>query len=85
MNTPILGTAADIIIIAMVKVYRQLKALKLKSKLILTVHDELLIETHIEEIDIVKKLLKEEMENAVSLSVPLYVDVHEGKNWLDVK
>ena len=85
MNTPIQGTAADIIKIAMVKVYQKLKDLNLKSKLILTVHDELLIETHRSEVEIVKNLLKEEMENAVSLSVPLYVDVHEGENWLEVK
>lgn len=85
MNTPIQGTAADIIKIAMVKVYQKLKDLNLKSKLILTVHDELLIETHRSEIEIVKNLLKEEMEHAVSLSVPLYVDVHEGENWLEAK
>ena len=85
MNTPIQGTSADIIKIAMVKVYQQLKARNLKSKLILTVHDELLIETHIDEIEEVKRLLKEEMEQAVALKVPLLVDIHQGKNWLEVK
>lgn len=85
MNTPIQGTAADIIKIAMIRVHRKLKELSLRSKLILTVHDELLIETHKEEIDIVKVLLKEEMEQAADLSVPLQVDVHQGDNWLEVK
>lgn len=85
MNTPIQGTSADIIKIAMVKVYQELKARNLKSKLVLTVHDELLIETFEDEIEEVKVLLKEEMEQAVSLKVPLLVDVHQGKNWLEVK
>ena len=85
MNMPIQGTAADIIKIAMVKVYNRLKKENLKSKLILQVHDELLIEAHITEKDIVTKLLKEEMENAVSLKVPLDVDIHQGKNWYDAK
>ncbi len=85
MNMPIQGTAADIIKIAMVKVYNRLKKENLKSKLILQVHDELLIEAHISEKDIVTNLLKEEMENAVSLKVPLDVDIHQGKNWYDAK
>lgn len=85
MNTPIQGTAADLIKIAMIRVHRKLKALNLRSKLILTVHDELLIETHREEIDVVKTLLKEEMEQAGQFSVPLHVDVHQGENWLAVK
>lgn len=85
MNTPIQGTAADIIKIAMIRVHRKLKELSLRSRLILTVHDELLIEAHKEEIDIVKALLKDEMEQAADLSVPLQVDVHQGDNWLEVK
>lgn len=85
MNTPIQGTAADLIKIAMIRVHRKLKTLNLRSKLILTVHDELLIETHREEIEIVSKLLKEEMEQAGQFSVPLHVDVHQGENWLAVK
>ena len=85
MNTPIQGTAADIIKIAMIRVHRRLKDEKLKSKLILTVHDELLIETHVDEVEKVRVLLKEEMENAAQLLVPLHVDVHEGENWLAVK
>ena len=85
MNTPIQGTAADIIKIAMIRVHGRLKAEALRSKLILTVHDELLIETHKDEIEQVSRLLKEEMEHAAKLLVPLHVDVHQGDNWLAVK
>ena len=85
MNTPIQGTAADVIKIAMIRVHGRLKEEQLRSKLILTVHDELLIETHKDEVDKVSKLLKEEMENAAQLLVPLHVDVHQGDNWLAVK
>ncbi len=85
MNMPIQGTAADIIKIAMLKVYERIKRENLASRLILQVHDELLIETYEDEKDVVKKLLKEEMENAVSLRVPLEVDVHTGNDWYEVK
>lgn len=85
MNTPIQGTAADIIKIAMINVYKKLKDKKLKSKLILQVHDELLIETKIEEKEEVKKILKECMENAAKLKIPLKVDLSEGKNWYETK
>ena len=84
-NSPIQGTAADIIKIAMVRVHDRLKKENLKSRLVLQVHDELLIETKLEELDQVKKLLKEEMESAVALSVPLEVDVETGKTWYDAK
>jgi len=85
MNTPIQGTAADIIKIAMIKVDRVLKQNKMKSKLILTVHDELLIEAHKEELEEVKKVLKYEMENAAKLSVPIDVDLNTGMTWYDMK
>ena len=85
MNMPIQGSAADIIKIAMVKVHRALKEGGFRSRLILQVHDELLIETALEEKEAVAKILKENMEQAVALSVPLDVDVHEGQNWLDAK
>ena len=85
MNTPIQGTAADVIKIAMIRVHHKLKELNLRSKLILTVHDELLIETHREEIEIVQKLLKDEMEHVAEFKVPLHVDVHQGNNWLEAK
>jgi len=85
MNTPIQGSAADIIKIAMVKVYKRLKSENLKSRLILQVHDELLIETLISEKEQVAKILKESMENAADLLVPLSVEVKYGKNWYEAK
>ncbi len=85
MNTPIQGTAADIMKIAMIKVYNELKARNLKSKIVLQIHDELLIETLLEEMDEVKIILKESMENAAQLLVPLKVEVEEGKNWYQAK
>ena len=83
MNAPIQGTAADIIKLAMIGVYHKLKELGLKSKLILQVHDELLIETAKDEVDIVKSILDEQMKNAARLSVALVVDKNEGSNWLE--
>ncbi len=85
LNTPIQGSAADIIKLAMVKIYNRLKAEKLQSRLILQVHDELIIETLLEEKEQVSKILKEEMENAAKLLVPLVVDMSEGDNWYDAK
>ncbi|MGO1712499.1 MAG: DNA polymerase I, partial [Senegalia sp. (in: firmicutes)] len=85
MNTPIQGTAADIIKIAMINVYKELKNRKLKSKLILQIHDELIIETFIDELDEVKDLLKNLMENAIKLKVPLTVDMQEGDSWYETK
>lgn len=85
MNTPIQGTAADIIKIAMVHVYQALKENNLKSKLVLQVHDELLIETFEEEKEKVKNILKSCMENAIKLKVPLNAEIEEGKNWYEAK
>ena len=85
MNTPIQGTAADIMKIAMIKVYKELKNRKLKSKIVLQIHDELLIETELEEKEEVYKILKEAMENATKLSVPLKVEISEGKSWYQAK
>ncbi len=85
LNTPIQGSAADIIKIAMVKVYGRLKESNMKSRLILQVHDELIIETHVDEKDEVINILKECMETAVTLKVPLKVDISIGKNWYEVK
>ncbi|ADD02089.1 DNA polymerase I [Thermoanaerobacter sp. CM-CNRG TB177] len=85
MNAPIQGSAADIIKMAMVKVYNDLKKLKLKSKLILQVHDELVVDTYKDEVDIIKKILKENMENVVQLKVPLVVEIGVGPNWFLAK
>ncbi|MDP4180926.1 MAG: DNA polymerase I [Bacillota bacterium] len=85
MNTPIQGSAADIIKIAMVNVYKELKKRKLKSRLILQVHDELIIETYKDELKEVEELLKNGMENVADLLVPLTVEVKSGANWYDVK
>ncbi|MFR4985807.1 MAG: DNA polymerase I [Lachnospirales bacterium] len=85
MNTPIQGTAADIIKVAMVKVYNRMKKEDLKSRLILQVHDELLIEAYKDEKDIIKEILKDEMENAISFSVKLLIDINEGESWYDTK
>ena len=85
MNMPIQGTAADIIKMAMINVYNEMKKQNLKSKLILQVHDELLIETYEDEKEVVKNILKNCMENVINLSVPLKVDINEGKNWNEAK
>ena len=85
MNSPIQGTAADIMKIAMVAVDKKIKDMNLKSKIVLQVHDELLIEAHESEVDKVKEILKYEMEHAAQISVPLDVDMHTGKNWYEAK
>lgn len=85
MNAPIQGTAADIIKIAMIGVHEELKERHLKSKLILQVHDELLIETALEEVEEVQEILKTQMERAVTLKVPLVADVHSGASWYEAK
>ncbi|CEQ18805.1 DNA polymerase I [Paraclostridium sordellii] len=85
MNAPIQGSAADIIKIAMVNVYKKLEEKNLKSKLILQVHDELIIETYEDEIEIVSKIVKDEMEHAVSMDVNLDVDLNVGKSWYETK
>lgn len=85
MNTPIQGSAADIIKIAMVNIYRKLKSENLKSKLVLQVHDELIIDACKSELEQVKGILKYEMENAVNLSVPLIADMNVGETWYEAK
>lgn len=85
MNMPIQGTAADIIKLAMIKVHRALQEGGYRSRLILQVHDELLIEAYKEEKEAVAKILKENMEHAADLLAPLDVDVHEGASWFEAK
>lgn len=85
MNAPIQGTAADIMKIAMINVFERLEQEGLQSRVILQVHDELMIETYVDEQDAVKRILEEEMENAVSLSVPLIVEAGIGNDWYEVK
>jgi DNA polymerase-1 len=83
LNTPIQGSAADIIKIAMINVYKELKQRKLKSHLCLQVHDELLVEVANDEIDIVKEIIEKGMKSAANLKVSLEVDLNVGKNWLE--
>jgi len=85
MNTPIQGSAADIIKIAMIKIYRELKERKLKSRLALQIHDELIIETEPSEIEEVKELMRRNMESAVEMEVPLTVDMKVGESWYETK
>ena len=85
MNSPIQGTAADIIKIAMNHVYERMKKEGLCSRLVLQVHDELLIETKKEEIEIVSRILEEEMKGAADLAVELDVDMHQGDSWYEAK
>ena len=85
MNSPIQGTAADIMKIAMIGVNKRLKEAQMKSRLVLQVHDELLIEAHLDEVEQVKEILAYEMEHAATLLVPLSVDMHVGENWYEAK
>lgn len=85
LNTPIQGSAADVIFLAMIRVHRRLKREKLRARLILQIHDELIIEAPREEAEHVRALLVEEMENAMKLSVPLAVDVNVGRSWFEAK
>ena len=85
MNTPIQGTAADIMKIAMINVHKELLERRLKSKIVLQVHDEMMIEAPIEEAEEVKEIVKKQMESAITLKVPLIADVSEADNWYECK
>jgi DNA polymerase-1 len=84
-NSPIQGSAADLIKIAMIRIDKALRAQSLESKMLLQVHDELLFEIFPEEMETVRALVKHEMEHAAQLSVPLVVDLGAGKNWVETK
>ncbi len=83
INTPVQGSAADIIKLSMIKINKELKKYSLRSKLILQVHDELVFDVPLEEVDLIKKIIIENMENAYKLKVPLIVDLGIGNNWLE--
>ena len=85
MNTPIQGTAADIMKIAMIKVLKEIEKRGLKSKIVLQVHDEMMIETPKNEIEEVKSIVKNSMETATELKVPLVAEISEADNWYDCK
>jgi len=85
INTPVQGTAADIIKVAMINISNELKKKKLKTKMILQVHDELVFEVPKDELDEVKKLVKKEMEGAVKINVPVVVNIGVGKSWAEAK
>ena len=82
INAPIQGSAADIIKIAMIEVDKEMEKRKMKSKMLLQVHDELVFDMHQEEAVTLRSLVKDKMEQAISLQVPLIVDIGEGDNWL---
>ena len=85
MNTPIQGTAADVIKLAMIAAYHRLKETGVKSRILLQVHDELVLEVVESELDVVQAILRESMEHVVALSVPLIIDIHWGRNWAEAK
>ena len=85
MNTPIQGTAADIMKIAMIKVKEELQKQKLKTKIVLQVHDEMMLEAPKEEKEQVKTIIKNSMESAIYLDVPLIAEISEAENWYDCK
>jgi DNA polymerase-1 len=85
VNTPLQGTAADMIKIAMIRIDQKLRTQKLQTKMTLQVHDELLFEVPEEEIEAASALVKQEMENVIKLNVPIVVDIGIGQNWRDLK
>ena len=85
MNTPIQGTAADIMKIAMINVFKEIKQRNLKSKIVLQVHDEMMIEAPTCEVEEIKQIVKEKMQSAISLNVPLIAEISEANNWYECK
>jgi DNA polymerase-1 len=85
VNTPLQGTAADLIKVAMIRIDQKLRDQKLKARMTLQVHDELLFDVPEDEIDAMRSLVKQEMENVIELNVPIVVEVGVGQNWRDLK
>jgi len=85
LNTPIQGSSADIMKMAMIEVYNKMKDNNLESKLILQVHDEIIIDAKESELETLKIIIKEAMENVVKLSVPLKIEINTGSNWFEAK
>ena len=85
MNTPIQGSAADIIKVAMIDAYRRLKEADTRSRILLQVHDELVLEVTADEVELVSGILRDTMEHAAELPVPLKIDINIGKNWAEAK
>jgi DNA polymerase-1 len=83
VNAPIQGSAADIIKLAMIHIYNRFEKEQFKSKMLLQVHDELVFDVHKDELEIIKPIIKYEMENAFKMAVPLDVEIGLGKNWLE--
>ncbi len=83
INAPIQGSAADIIKVAMINIHNELKRLKLRTKMIMQVHDELVFDVHLDEVEIVKPIIRDKMSNAINMRVPLVVDMNTGNNWLE--
>ena len=83
INAPIQGSSADMIKIAMIGIHREMKRLNLQSKMILQVHDELVFDAHLDELDTLKALVNDKMVNAMPLSVPVIVETNTGDNWLE--
>jgi DNA polymerase I len=83
VNAPIQGSAADVVKIAMIKIQKELEKEKLKTKMLLQVHDELIFEAPIDELEVAQNIIKMEMENAIETQVPLVVEVGVGNNWLE--
>ncbi len=83
INAPIQGSSADMIKIAMIDIFNEMEKLKMRSKMILQVHDELVFDTHLEELDELKSIVIEKMKNAIKLDVPVVVDTNTGNNWLE--
>jgi DNA polymerase-1 len=83
INAPIQGSSADMIKIAMIAIFEAFNKQQLKSKMLLQVHDELVFDTHLDELETVKKIVEDKMKNAIKLSVPVVVDMNTGSNWLE--